>query len=100
MSNTNMSNIKQLRTLGTLCLLFVCAPVGAQERPLNFYQTSPLNFSAGYDSGVAVGSQRFSGSSLLLSAPTLSLMRTAPRTDFSLSYQPEFEMFPSFHSLN
>src|SRR5436190_808742 len=86
--------------IGIIGLLVLAAPAWTQERPFDFYQTSPLTFSAGVDSGVALGNHKISGTALFLSAPTFSMMRTAPRNDFSLFYQPEFEMFPSYHSLD
>jgi hypothetical protein len=72
----------------------------AQEKPFSFYETTPLFFSAGFDSGVPDGNRRLGSSSLLLTAPTFSLVRMAPRNDFSIFYKPEFEMFPNARGLD
>ena len=65
----------------------------AQERPVSLYETSPLDFQMGYDSGAPYGTQKISSPVGILTLPTFSLQHTSPRNDFELFYQPQFEMF-------
>ena len=75
-------------------LVLTVASAHAQEqRPNGFYLTSPLSLSAGYDQGFLVGSRAANDSVTLLTAPTFEWMRSTHRTDFSVNYQPEFELF-------
>jgi hypothetical protein len=71
-----------------------------QDRPVSLYLTSPLSLESGYESGVPDGNVRWSDPAIILTLPTFSLMRTSPRNDFTLYYQPQFEMFETLHRLD
>src|SRR5258708_135105 len=84
-----------------IALLFLGASTGlAQERPVDLYPTSPISIQTGFESGVPDGNRRLNEPSTILTLPMFSLMHTSPRNDFTLSYQPEFEMFTSLHRLD
>jgi hypothetical protein len=70
------------------------------QRPDGFQLTSPLSVSAGYDENFAVGSQVMDDTVTLLTLPTLSWTRNTHRTDLSIDYQPEFELFSQHQDLN
>src|SRR5690348_15325122 len=65
-----------------------------------FQFTSPLSLSAGYDNNFLVGSQALDDTVVLLTAPTLSWTRNTHRTNFTVDYQPEFEIFSQNSNLN
>jgi hypothetical protein len=69
------------------------ATASAQERPNGFYQTSPLSLSAGSDNNFVAGSSKFNDTVTLVTAPAFSWFGSTHRTDFSVNYQPEFEIF-------
>ena len=84
-------------------LLMLCVAVSAargQDRPVNIYPTSPLSIETGFESGVPNGNVRLNEPATILTLPTFSLMRTSPRSDFTLYYQPQFEMFTDLHRLD
>jgi hypothetical protein len=70
------------------------------QRPDGFQLTSPLSLSAGYDQNFPVGSQVLDDTVTLLTLPTLSWTKTTHRTDFSVDYEPEFEIFSQHQELN
>jgi hypothetical protein len=70
------------------------------QRPDGFQLTSPLSVSAGYDENFAVGSQVLDDTVTLLTLPTLSWTRNTQRTDLSIDYEPEFELFSQHQDLN
>jgi len=70
------------------------------QRPDGFQLTSPLSLSAGYDQNFSVGSQELDDTVTLLTLPTLSWTRSTHRTDISIDYEPEFELFSQHQNLN
>jgi hypothetical protein len=84
---------------GIVLALHSVVPARAQ-RPDGFQLTSPLSLSAGYDENFAVGSQTLSDTVTLLTLPTLSWMKNTHRTNFSIDYEPEFELFSQQQDLN
>ena len=70
------------------------------QRLDGFQLTSPLSLSAGYDENFPVGSQALDDTITVLTLPTLSWRRTTTRTNFSVDYQPEFELFSQHQDLN
>jgi hypothetical protein len=94
-----MTNLE--RSAGLLAALMgIAVPVLGQERPVEVLPTSPVSLQSGFESGVPNGNQRLNEPVTILTFPTFSLMRTSPRNDFTLSYQPQFEMFTSLHRLD
>ncbi|MBI2816600.1 MAG: hypothetical protein HYX72_06645 [Acidobacteria bacterium] len=83
-----------------LILTAVSAAAWAQERRNGFAFTSPLLLSGGVEDQLLVGNRTVSDSTAVFSGPTLSLLKTAPRTEFELSYTPEFQMFSEHTDLN
>jgi hypothetical protein len=83
-------------------VLTCCSAVSgwAQEKPNGFYLTSPLSLSAGYDSGFVAGSRPVDDSVTLLTGPTFDWIRSTHRTEFSLDYQPEAELFTNHSYLD
>jgi hypothetical protein len=81
-----------------LCLgaSFACA----QERPMDFYLTTPFSIESGVESGIPNGNQRWNAPATIVTLPTFSLMRMSPLNDFTLYYQPEFEILPTLHRLD
>src|ERR1700683_3286072 len=75
-------------------------PGWAQERPNGFYLTSPLSVSAGYDSGFVANSQTLDDEVTLLTGPTFDWIRSTHRTEFSLDYQPQAELFANHSYLD
>jgi hypothetical protein len=65
-----------------------------------FQLASPLSVSAGLDQNFAVGSHGLDDTITLLTLPTLSWTRNTHRTDFSIDYEPEFELFSQHQDLN
>ncbi len=70
------------------------------EHPQGFYLTTPMTLSGGYDSGFQVGSQQFSDDVTLLESPTFAWLQTTHRTDFSIDYQAEGELFAQHPGLD
>jgi len=70
------------------------------QRPGGFQLTSPLSLSAGHDQNFAAGSQALDDTVTLLTLPTLSWTRSTNRTNFSIDYEPEFELFSQHQDLN
>lgn len=86
--------------VGAALLLLSSAAGWAQEGAPRLYKSSPLNFQAGFDSGLPVGNRRVSDTTFLLTMPTMTLMKVTPRGDFSVFYLPEFELFATATELN
>jgi hypothetical protein len=84
---------------GIVLALHTVVPARAQ-RPDGFQLTSPLSLSAGYDENFAVGAQTLSDTVTLLTLPTLSWTKNTHRTNFSIDYEPEFELFSQHQDLN
>ena len=95
---TTTHRITGLITTSLLC--FGATFALAQERPVDFFATSPFNIQSGYESGVPNGNTRLNEAATTVTLPTFSLMRISPRNDFTLSYQPEFEIFTGLHKLD
>jgi hypothetical protein len=76
------------------------APAFAQDRLNGYFLTSPLELGSGYDSQFLAGSRKLNDYETILAGPTLSWLRTTHRTEFSIDYQPEFEMFARYGSLD
>lgn len=72
----------------------------AQEHSNGFYLTTPLELSSGYDNGFSTGTQKLNDSVSILSGPTFSWIENTHRTDLSISYQPDFEMFSRYSNLD
>jgi hypothetical protein len=70
----------------------VAAPLGAQYTD-GLRLTTPLGLSAGHDQGFLVEDRELTDTVYLLTAPTVSLLKTTRRTGFRADYQPEFEWF-------
>ena len=79
----------------TVVALALNAGIGAlaQEHPNGFYLTSPLSVGSGYDQGFVVGSQKLNDTVTLLVGPEFAWLRSTHRSQFSLEYQPEVELF-------
>jgi hypothetical protein len=84
---------------GIVLALNFLVPAWAQ-RPDGFQLTSPLSLSAGYDENFDVGAQAVSDTVTLLTLPTLSWTKSTHRTNFSIDYEPEFELFSQRQDLN
>jgi hypothetical protein len=92
--------MRRLSTLtGMTLLLSPLGAVWAQQRD-GFQLTSPLSVSAGYDNNFLAGSQSLSDTVVLLTAPTFSWTRVTHKTNFSVDYEPEFEIFSQYSNLN
>src|SRR5579859_1032331 len=84
---------------GIVLALNSLVPAWAQ-RLEGFQLTSPLSLSAGYDENFDVGAQAVSDTVTLLTLPTLSWTKSTHRTNFSIDYEPEFELFSQRQDLN
>ena len=89
-----------LLLLGIVAALLVEVAGWAQERPNGFYLTSPLSLSAGYDDNFVVNSRAVDDTVSILTAPTFSWIKSTHRAYFSVDYQPEFELFARYSSLD
>jgi hypothetical protein len=83
----------------TLILFAPCA-VRGQEHPDGFFLNSPLSLTSGYDSHFIVGSQALDDTVTLITGPTVAWVTSTGRTDFSLDYQPEIELFAEHPGLD
>ena len=84
---------------GIVLALNSLVPARAQ-RPDGFQLTTPLSLSAGYDQNFAVGAQTLDDTVTLLALPTFSWTRNTHRANFSIDYEPEFEIFSHHQDLN
>jgi len=71
----------------------------AQDVP-NFYFTTPFYLESGRDLGIPNGNNKVNATSMVLTAPTFTLLKTSPRGDLSLGYRPEFIFFNAHNELN
>jgi len=89
-----------LLILPGIVLAFNSVVPARAQRPDGFQLSSPLSLSAGSDENFPVGSQVLDDTVTLLTLPTLSWTRSTHRTDFSVDYEPEFELFSQHENLN
>jgi len=87
-----MRKMQSARTVVTTILLLFSAAAGWAQFP-NFYFTTPLDLQSGRNFGVLDGTQKVDDTTVMLTAPTFKLWRPSPRGEFSLTYQPQFELF-------
>ncbi len=85
---------------GSTGLLSMLTPALAQDRLSGFFWTSPVELSEVYDSGFVSEAHRYNDYDTILAGPTLAWLRTTHRTEFSIDYQPEFEMFARYGNLD
>jgi hypothetical protein len=71
-----------------------------QTHPDGFFLNTPLSLSSGYDSHFIVGSQALDDDVTLITGPTLAWITSTHRTQFSLDYQPEVELFAQHPGLD
>ncbi len=90
MRRWNAPGIAVLALLGT-------NPAVAQEG-LRF--TAPASAVVGRDDGFLAHGQKLTDTILVLRPAQSSLREAGPRTDFDVSYQPEFELFANNRDLN
>jgi hypothetical protein len=83
-----------------LSLLAVTSLSAQVEKKEGFHFTSPLSLSAGRDNRFLAGESVWDDTVFLLLGPTTSIVKASQRTEFSLSYQPEFELFQENSNLN
>ncbi|HWF08965.1 MAG TPA: hypothetical protein VG297_10910 [Bryobacteraceae bacterium] len=95
-----MSNIKFSHAGLAAIFLFAGSPGVAQEHPQGFFLTSPLEISSGYDSKFITGPAQITDSVSIVTGPTMSWMGTTHRTDYSIAYTPEVELFAHNPDLN
>jgi hypothetical protein len=88
---------------GFALLALAAGAAQGQTHPDGFFLNTPLTLSEGYDSGFAVGSRAVDDDVTLITGPTLAWVTSTHRTDFSIDYQPEIELFaihPGFDAWN
>lgn len=92
----------QNRTLGACALVLTVSilPCRAQEHPQGFFLTTPLEVSSGYDSKLITGPAQITDSASIVTGPTLSWIGTSHRTEYSVSYTPELEIYSHNPGLN
>jgi hypothetical protein len=100
-----MPNVQRITGLLAVCfgIAMLClgaAPARGQDRPVTFFLNSPLDVQSGYESGIPNGNTRLNAPATIVTLPTFSLMHMSPLNDFTVYYQPEFEILPSLPSLN
>jgi hypothetical protein len=91
---------KTLLILPAIVLALHSVDPARAQQPGGFQLTSPLSLSAGYDETFAAGSQTLSDTVTLLTMPTFSWTKNTHRTNFSIDYEPEFEIFSQHQDLN
>jgi hypothetical protein len=85
----------------SLALILLTAAVArGQTHPDGFFLNTPLSLSSGYDSHFIVGSQAADDSVTLITGPTVAWFTSTHRTEFSLDYQPEIELFAEHPGLD
>jgi len=85
---------------GIILTLLAPVVVQAQEHPDGFFLNTPLSLSSGYDSHFIVGSQTLDDDVTLITGPTVAWFTSTHRTEFSLDYQPEIELFAEHPGLD
>ena len=98
MKGTKM--VKRVIAVAVLSLLLTTSLSAQVEKKEGFHFTSPLSLSAGRDNQFLAGESVRDDTVFLLLGPTASIVRASQRTEFSLSYQPEFELFQENSDLN
>lgn len=90
-----------LHLLPRLTLILLAAGVvRGQEHAEGLFLNTPLSLSSGYDSHFIVGSQALDDNVTLITGPTVAWVTSTHRTDFSLDYQPEIELFAEHPGLD
>ncbi len=96
-----MRNSQRLTMVfGIVILCLGASAARGQDRPVNFYLNSPLTVETGFESGIPYGNTRWNAPATIVTLPMLSLMHMSPINDFTVYYQPEFEILPSLGRLN
>ena len=78
---------------GLTLILLVAGVARGQEHPDGFFLNTPLSLESGYDSHFIVGSQAVDDDVTIITGPTVAWFTSTHRTEFSLDYQPEIELF-------
>jgi len=92
-----------MRLRGLTLILLAAGVVRGQEHPDGFFLNTPLSLESGYDSHFIVGSQAVDDDVTIITGPTMAWFTSTHRTEFSLDYQPEIELFaehPGFDAWN
>jgi hypothetical protein len=92
--------VKRVISVGMLSLLVVTSLSAQVQKKEGFHLTSPLSLSAGRDNRFLAGDSVLDDTVFLFLLPTTSIVKASQRTEFSLSYQPEFELFQENSDLN
>lgn len=92
--------MSRLSILLGILLVMNCLGLASAQRSDGFQFTSPLGVAAGYDNNFIAGSQVLNDTVILLTSPTLSWSRSTHKTNFDMSYEPEFEMYSHHSELN
>ena len=96
-----MRNRQRLIAVFVVAAACLAAPSAlGQDRPINFYLNSPVEVQTGFESGIPYGNTRWNAPATIVTLPTFSLMHMSLRNDFTIYYQPEFEILPSLGRLN
>jgi hypothetical protein len=97
-----MHEVRFKKSIVVTALLFLCAAPGwAQEDGFpKFYFATPLSLESGREFGVQDGTRNVDDTAVLLNAPTFTLGKLTPRTDFALSYESQFELFTHYGNLS
>lgn len=82
----------QAMKLIVITVLLLCSTAAGWAQFPNLYFTTPLGLQSGRNFSVD-GTQKVDDTTMILTAPTLKLWRPSPRGEFSLTYQPQFELF-------
>jgi hypothetical protein len=91
---------KRVISAGLLSLLVVTSLSAQVQKKEGFHFTSPLSLSAGRDNRFLAGESVQDDTVFLFLLPTTSIVKASQRTEFSFSYQPEFELFQDNSQLN
>jgi hypothetical protein len=86
-------------TLPLVLVVYSVASACAQQAD-GFRFATPLSLSTGYDNNFVAGSQVLDDTVSILTAPTLSWTKVTHRANFSVEYEPEFELFSGHQDLN
>ncbi len=98
--NPNVRCLSGLMAWAAMLALGFAPAAHAQDRPNGFYLTTPLELSSGYDNGFVSGSRVMSDSITIVGGPTFSFIDNTHRTDLSINYQPDFEIFSHYSNLD
>ena len=91
-----------MKAIRVTLFLFLCATgAWAQEDSFQkFYYSTPLTMQSGREFGVLDGTRKIDDTTVLLTIPTFTLWKPAPRGDFSLTYEPQFQLFAHYGHLS